>query len=310
MIGNLSQVVRDNVADDEVHLIPVIEKELIHYDVLAALEKLGLLERLVFHGGTCLRLCYGAQRRSEDLDFAYNGPLDELDLNGLGDLVSETLGRKFGLTATVRPPRKTVEFATAKMQRWWMVVDTAPERPDLPSQKLKIELISVETFTSEVRRVTRNYDYLAPSAGNTLAVCESMGEILADKMVSFVNTPTTYVRSRDVWDMMYLLSRPECDVQSAFALVPKKRQIYGCRLSDGEFASAGEERVRNVAGSPDFSAEMRRFMPPRAYEELFGSSLKQRFAIEEACSLYQKLGRSFVPNRGIPVGENRVARDY
>ena len=49
---------------------PVIEKEILHYDILFCLDQAGLLKDLVFQGGTCLRLCYGANRFSEDLDFA------------------------------------------------------------------------------------------------------------------------------------------------------------------------------------------------------------------------------------------------
>ncbi len=52
------------------HLRPVVEKELLHYDVLFCLSEAGLLKSLVFQGGTSLRLCYGANRFSEDLDFA------------------------------------------------------------------------------------------------------------------------------------------------------------------------------------------------------------------------------------------------
>ena len=48
---------------------PVIEKELLHYDILFALEMEDLLDTLTFQGGTALRLCYGSQRFSEDLDF-------------------------------------------------------------------------------------------------------------------------------------------------------------------------------------------------------------------------------------------------
>lgn len=287
--SDLSQIVRNGISDSEVHLIPVIEKELLHYDVLEALEGLRLLERLVFHGGTCLRLCYGAQRRSEDLDFAYGGDLEELDLTGLEARVSESLKRRYGLTAKVHPPRKTVEFATAKMQRWWMVVDTAPARPDLPSQRLKIELVSVQTFTHEVRRIQRNYDFLAPSAGNTLAICEAREEILADKMVSFVNTPQTYLRKRDAWDMMYLLSDSECEGAAALELVPKKMRLYGCDSDYVAFANEGVKRTRNVVGSSEFAKEMRRFMPDGAYENLLGSTLKKDFAINEVCELYGRV---------------------
>jgi predicted nucleotidyltransferase component of viral defense system len=52
------------------HMRPVIEKELLHYDILFSLDKEGLLDILTFQGGTSLRLCYGAPRFSEDLDFA------------------------------------------------------------------------------------------------------------------------------------------------------------------------------------------------------------------------------------------------
>ncbi|WP_254693758.1 nucleotidyl transferase AbiEii/AbiGii toxin family protein [Shewanella sp. MEBiC00475] len=36
----------------------------------SVIEKGGLLDKLTFQGGTSLRLCYGGNRFSEDLDFA------------------------------------------------------------------------------------------------------------------------------------------------------------------------------------------------------------------------------------------------
>ena len=47
----------------------VVEKELLHHDILREMNEAGFLSRLVFIGGTCLRACYGASRLSEDLDF-------------------------------------------------------------------------------------------------------------------------------------------------------------------------------------------------------------------------------------------------
>jgi|GEM_PF-5801988 len=38
-------------------LRPVVEKELLHYDILFCLSEAGLLKRLTFQGGTSLRLC-------------------------------------------------------------------------------------------------------------------------------------------------------------------------------------------------------------------------------------------------------------
>jgi predicted nucleotidyltransferase component of viral defense system len=44
-------------------------KEAIHLHLLSALSDAGLLRHVVFQGGTALRLCYGGERYSEDLDF-------------------------------------------------------------------------------------------------------------------------------------------------------------------------------------------------------------------------------------------------
>lgn len=47
------------------HMRPVVEKELLHYELLFVLDKQGLLDNLTFQGGTSLRLCYGSSRFSE-----------------------------------------------------------------------------------------------------------------------------------------------------------------------------------------------------------------------------------------------------
>lgn len=39
---------------------PVVEKEILHYDIFKALSSERLLDSLVFQGGTSLRLCRGA----------------------------------------------------------------------------------------------------------------------------------------------------------------------------------------------------------------------------------------------------------
>ncbi|NGM16758.1 hypothetical protein GMI70_01815 [Eggerthellaceae bacterium zg-893] len=77
------QVARSNEIEA---LLPVVEKELIHYEILQALGESKWLGRLNFQGGTCLRLCYGSERYSEDLDFTTKEDLSETDLGGFRDL--------------------------------------------------------------------------------------------------------------------------------------------------------------------------------------------------------------------------------
>lgn len=49
------------------NLLPVVEKELLHYRILDAMMREGFFSSLVFQGGTSLRLCHGSPRYSEDL---------------------------------------------------------------------------------------------------------------------------------------------------------------------------------------------------------------------------------------------------
>lgn len=44
-------------------LTPVIEKEIVHYEIIRSLGRNDLLRDITFQGGTSLRLCYGSLRR-------------------------------------------------------------------------------------------------------------------------------------------------------------------------------------------------------------------------------------------------------
>ena len=55
--GTFNELVRRSAADPGMaHLVDVIQKELLHYDVLTCMARSGFLGNLVFQGGTALRL--------------------------------------------------------------------------------------------------------------------------------------------------------------------------------------------------------------------------------------------------------------
>jgi hypothetical protein len=72
-------------------LRPVVEKEILHHDILREMGGAGLLTGLTFIGGTCLRTCYGSPRLSEDLDFTGGANFQKADLDGLGQTLVEKL---------------------------------------------------------------------------------------------------------------------------------------------------------------------------------------------------------------------------
>ena len=64
---NLLQVAQKYA--NSIPLKATIAKELLHYDILESLYDNPIGKKLVFQGGTALRLCYRNDRYSEDLDF-------------------------------------------------------------------------------------------------------------------------------------------------------------------------------------------------------------------------------------------------
>jgi predicted nucleotidyltransferase component of viral defense system len=103
----------DQLVDSALHgqpglvaLRPVVEKELLHQDILRELSEAGLLQGLTFIGGTCLRLCYGSQRLSEDLDFTGGGDFDRITLGELSSVLVTRLEQKYGLQVSVDEPVK------------------------------------------------------------------------------------------------------------------------------------------------------------------------------------------------------------
>jgi predicted nucleotidyltransferase component of viral defense system len=85
----------------------VVEKDLLHHDILHEMSEAGLLADLTFIGGTCLRACYGSARLSEDLDFTGGSYFKRSDLAGLARVLTERLQTRYGLPVSVSEPLKT-----------------------------------------------------------------------------------------------------------------------------------------------------------------------------------------------------------
>lgn len=243
-------------------LLPVVEKELIHYEILEAMGKSKWLSRLNFQGGTCLRLCYGSVRYSEDLDFNTQEDLTETDLGGFKDIVSESLRSRFGVDVRVKDPKKIKQFeGGGTMKRWQVVVDTAPERPDLPSQKIKIEIAQVPSYTREIRLVTENYPEIQGMYGAFPVGCQSLGEILADKFVSFSQQEKT-PRYRDLWDIPWILQQPGINLSAVADLTQRKVKDYASGKNAVSLLEDGRRRATECVQSGEFVSQMSRFLPP------------------------------------------------
>src|SRR3982074_1703710 len=128
---------------------PVVEKEILHYDIFHALDIAGLLKGLVFQGGTSLRLCWGSQRFSEDLDFAGGRAFTAEKMTRIKECIEVHIGHRYGLTVEVIEKLHR-ETDTVKVDKWQVNVETARGVRSMPKQKIKIEIANIPAYTGEL----------------------------------------------------------------------------------------------------------------------------------------------------------------
>lgn len=232
----------------------VVEKELLHHDILRVLSSAGLLARLTFMGGTCLRACYGSNRLSEDLDFTGGADFSRESLSAIAQVLVANLKAKYGLQVEVSEPTRE----TGNVDTWKLKVQTRPGRKDQPAQRINIDVCAIPSYQSRPMVLLNPYGVEMGTSGLILQV-ESREEIFADKLVAFALRPNR-IKYRDLWDMAWLHQqgvKPQTD------LVPAKLKDHHCEPQ--HFWVRLDERRRSLLGDPkvvtEFQQEMRRFLP-------------------------------------------------
>ncbi len=238
-------------------LRPVVEKELLHHDILREMNEVGLLRKLTFFGGTCLRLCYGSARLSEDLDFSGGANFSAADLSGLPQLLTDKLYAKYQLAVTVSEPTKE----DGNVDTWKVRIVTRPDRPDLPAQRIHIDICSIPSHQRQPMMLRNPYGVDMGTSGLILQA-ETLEEILADKVIAFA-LRRGKIKNRDLWDLVWLRQQ---NVELSTPLLLTK--VADRNLTAAEFQSHLGNRLSALTSDPalqpSFAAEMTRFLPPSA----------------------------------------------
>lgn len=272
------------------HMRPVIQKELLHYDILYSLDSAGLLDQLTFQGGTSLRLCHGSPRFSEDLDFVGGKGFTRKQLEPIKECIEYYIGQRYGLKVTVKEPNELKderEYADLKIEKWQITVITAPQRRHIPQQRIKVEVANIDAYSREPRALQLNYTFLPEGYGDTLVLTETLDEIMADKLVSLVNT-TGYVRNRDIWDLRWLKQQ---GARLRADWVANKVRDY--RIDDYPDKLARMlERLPGIIEGEVFQREMLRFIPQEVAERTLKKPKFNQFLATEVSGLLQQMQTS------------------
>jgi len=266
-------------------------KEAIHLHLLSALSEAGVLRHVIFQGGTALRLCYGGERYSEDLDFVCGRAgayLKDVEFEALVDKALEatkrTLQRDFDIDAAQialkRPTRpELLEGSDVNVAAWQIVVPVNPT-PKTPKSRIKIEFANVPSYDS--KPLTVNATPGLVQVQDVILNAETANEILADKAVAL--TARAALKFRDVWDVWFLVNKLAATPDREMVL--KKFADYGT-LAIAVKANARLDELAKDATATAFYAEMRRFLPSARVAQMSQMNL-QRAMLSDSADLIRK----------------------
>ena len=253
-------------------------KEAIHLHLLSAMSDAGILRHAVFQGGTALRLCYGGDRYSEDLDFvcgkagSYFTDVEFKELiEAALETTKKTLNRDFGIAADrislKKPPHPDLVKLEPITVAAWQIIVPIEATPRAPRSLIKIEFANVPAYETKPMPVRATPGLV--QVQDVILTVETPNEILADKAVAL--TAREVLKFRDVWDVWFLQNKLDAKVDRE--VVQKKFADYG--TSDME--AKAEKRLAELSSeaTPNaFLSEMKRFLPAKRVAQLSETGLQ------------------------------------
>lgn len=270
--------------------VATIIKEILHYEILFALNQSGAAAKLTFQGGTALRLCYQGTRYSEDLDFVGGSDFDPAEMAPFAELLQREIGEAYGLQVDIIAPKAKDDGAQdgIAVARWRARIQVPQADPSLPQrQVINIEVASVPAHRRDLMPVAANYEHLPAPHRQMLVVAEPLAEILADKLVALGARP--FMKARDIWDIKFLTDKGLVLDDDVAGLVVTKLEDY--KLDKAEFREKLESRLQALASLESetaFLMEMRRFVDDTASTQLGIPGVARRY-LDRATALGREL---------------------
>lgn len=290
----IRQIVQSN--PDYAAVTPVIEKEILHHDIMDVLIKQGVMQRLTFIGGTSLRMCYNSSRLSEDLDFNGGHDFKPSEFEGLEFEIQTYIQNKYETEVWVNKPSGEQQGDTVS---WKISIVKEPNRPDLPRQKMHIDVCAIPSFDIEKRPLINHYDIVVPTEGILVPV-QSLQETLADKLIALAYRARR-IKPRDIWDIVWIKQR---GIDLSKILVEKKLSARHKQIDDFQQALFTaltkltlEEEVHN-----DFNMEMSRFIPKHIKERTLDNAEYWAYVQGEVKAIASELLHDSKPKNPFDMG--------
>jgi predicted nucleotidyltransferase component of viral defense system len=185
-------------------------REIMQEIALAALSRTDFFDKAAFYGGTALRIFYGLDRFSEDLDFSLLAPNPDFSLTPYFSKIVEEF-QSLGMNVSIREKDKRiktqVESAFLKSETIWqeLVLEDLVKQHGISSNKtikIKIEIDRLPPlgFSTEEKLLIRPFSFYVK--------CFTMPSLFAGKLHALLFRKwKSRVKGRDWYDMEWYIRK-------------------------------------------------------------------------------------------------------
>lgn len=245
-------------------------REIMQEITLAGLNRAGFFEKAAFYGGTALRIFYGLDRFSEDLDFSLLAVDPDFSLEKYQDaIINEfaALGMQVSISEKQKTVKSNIKSAFLKSETIWrelVLEHVIPQNglKEVASIKIKIEVDKEPPlgFSTEEKLLLKPFSFYVK--------CLSLPDLFAGKMHALLFRKWgTNVKGRDWYDMEWYIKKGYPLNLDHFLLRAKDSGDWKKEnISEEEFRKLLSEKIESV--KMDYvKADISRFIKdPRVLE--------------------------------------------
>lgn len=249
-------------------------REIMQEIALAGLHRAGFFEKAAFYGGTALRIFYGLDRFSEDLDFSLLEVNPGFTLNKYMDAVVaefESLGMQVSVREKLKANQTNIESAFLKSETIWkelILEDIIPQNGLDQKANILIKL-EVDTkpplgFETEERLLLKPFSFYVK--------CFTISDLFAGKMHALLFRKWgTNVKGRDWYDMEWYIKKGIPLNLNHFLLRAQDSGDWKKKtITEEEFRELLHVRIDSVDMSR-VKADIRRFIPDQKVLDIWSA---------------------------------------
>lgn len=225
-------------------------REIMQEIALAGLNRAGFFEKAAFYGGTALRIFYGLDRFSEDLDFSLLARNPDFSLEKYQNaIVSEfaALGMQVSITEKKKTIKNNINSAFLKSETIWkelVLEEIIPQNglKEVANIKIKIE-VDIEPplgFVTEEKLLLQPFSFYVK--------CLSLPDLFAGKMHALLFRKWgTNVKGRDWYDMEWYIKKGyELNLDHFLLRAIDSGDWKKDKISETEFRALLSEKIDKV----------------------------------------------------------------